>query len=190
MNRARLAALAMIMLVPGAAAGPDIVPPALQNIPNLAIDYYDVDGLTPNQIRQSINAKRLVDPNDSQPVDAINSWHMEWRYSIAEDGKCLPATVAIVFSATVRLPRLTTLGRVSGPVRARWLRYYEALTRHEVGHLAYAHAHVRDVEAAMRAASCETLSNAGHAAITQISDYELEYDRITNHGLREGATFP
>jgi predicted secreted Zn-dependent protease len=79
-----------------------------------------------------------------------------------------------------------------------WPRYLAKLTEHEMGHrdngvrAAFA---VRDaITAIAPMADCGQLESAadaaGNAAIAQLKDADVEYDRKTAHGARQGVALP
>lgn len=183
-----IAAAARLML-PASLAAQDGAGRRLADIPGVTILYYDVSGADPAAIRQSINSRRPSDPKNHQPYDALSSWQMEWRVR-STHGLCDPGTATVKFSATVLLPRLTNHDDLPERIRKRWDAYYAALAEHEASHVGYAQAHVGDVEAALRAATCVTLSSAGRAAIGVLGQHETAYDARTNHGIATGAVFP
>ena len=162
---------------------------AFAGIPDVAIAHYDVEGADAAAIRRSINAHRLVDPNDGSRVDSLSNWHYGWHWSRRNTAAgCQVTGVTVDFTAVVRLPRL--VGDVSPAVRAQWDRYIAALERHEAGHVRYAYDHRGDVATAIGAANCDATAAAGKAAIALIDVYEVTYDRTTRHGQTQGATLP
>ena len=157
---------------------------AFAGIPGVSFAYYDVTGDDEAAIRRSIDANRVVDPNDGTRVDASSSYRYRWSGSSRRAATgCIVTKVDMDFTATVRLPRLVST--VSPMVRAVWDRYLAGVERHEAGHVRYAYDHRTDVADAIRAAGCGDTAAAGKAAIARIDTWQVAYDRTTHHGQRQ-----
>ena len=159
-------------------------------IPNLSIEYYDVAGATAEQIRTAINARRPVDPNDNLPVDAISRWTINWKIPVRPDGACDLGRAEVSFKARVLLPRLVNRDSLPQPLVVHWDAYAASLAKHEDWHVRYAHAHLRDVEAAIRTSTCASAEAAAAAAVTAIARVERDYDIKARHGASDVLPFP
>lgn len=193
MNRRIIALLCVVAASSSVASGQESViapPAAFAGIPDVTFDYYEVSGQKARDIRKSINAQRPRDPNDNQAVDALNRWHMRWRWRSDGKGGCDLATAEVSFSATVRMPRHSGEANLPTSLRGKWRTYMTALETHEAGHVRYAYDHVGDVLAAIRGATCTTAGAAGRAAVAEIAKHDIAYDRKTRHGATQGAVFP
>lgn len=182
----RFALLALAFAVAPQTPDPD----PFAGIPNLEISYYDVSGKTPAAVRKDMNGKRLTDPGDGKPVDALSRWRFNWRWRGNGAGKCNLNSLELTYSATVTLPRLVGEETASKSLRERWRRYYRALKEHEAGHVGYAYAHRDEILAAIKGATCETANEAGRAALARIAAHDRDYDARTRHGVTQGAVFP
>ena len=98
----------------------------------------------------------------------------------------------------VRLPVLAPDAAPPQAVHERWDDFALLLETHEAGHVDNytdgARA-LQDAYAAVEpAATCDelraTLSDMGAAAIDAIRAADIDYDRRTDHGRTQGATFP
>ena len=107
---------------------------AFAGIPNLTVEYYDVSGRTPQEIRASINANRPRNSNDGERVDGLARWRLRWNWR-RNESTCDLSQPRIEFSATILMPRLVNQEAVSARVLARWHAYIAALERHEAGHV-------------------------------------------------------
>ena len=162
---------------------------AFAGIPNLTIEYYDVSGRTPQEIRASINAVRPSDANDGRRVDGLARWQLRWSWRTTGRA-CDLSEPQIDFSATILMPRLVDKETVAPRVLTRWRTYIAALERHEAGHVRRPFERGNEIAAAIRASTCEGVAEAAQRAYQDIARPDVEYDRATRHGATEGAIFP
>jgi predicted secreted Zn-dependent protease len=148
---------------------------AFAGIPDVTIDYYPVDG---------------GDAHDGRRVDALSSWDLRWSWPRTRHGGCDLAATTIRYKATVRMPQLAATARLTAAERADWDRYVAALARHEAGHVRYTYRHRGDILATIRRATCRTADAAARAALARLDAYQIAYDRETEHGTKDGASFP
>ncbi len=153
-------------------------------IPNITFQYYNVSGRDPRAIRVSMNAERPDDPHDGKPDDAVTIWTYHWSYREGPEG----CEGKVKFSARVILPRLR--GRVSAAVAARWRAYMARLQIHEAGHARIAYARMGEIKDAFRGASCAVADRRVSAILDEVRQDNAEYDRQTNHGMRQGGVCP
>lgn len=165
---------------------------AFAGIPNLSIEYYEVEGHSAEAIRRSLDAQRRPDANDGTLVDASARWHIDWTWTGRADGVggCVTNLASVRYFASVRLPRLAHPERVPEAVLARWTAYIDALERHEAGHLRYALEQIGTVQAALKAVSCAKADAAATNALDPVKQHDQDYDRDTRHGATQGAVFP
>ncbi len=157
-------------------------------VPGVELIYYDVSGSNPGQIRAAIDKLRPSDPNDGQRVDALTLHRFRWRWPIV-NGICDLNQATVAFEARVTLPHLTNLAALPTGLQQGWARYLAGLEEHEKGHLLNAWNRRDDVLAAIKSARCDTASDAAKAVLKQINQADIDYDRRTDHGRRQGATF-
>jgi predicted secreted Zn-dependent protease len=190
--------LAALALGLGACAGgtdrPAASPPAREpdfaGIPNVSFEYYDVVGNDPASIRRSINERRPIDSNDGSRVDALTTGSVDFGLSRQGNGRCKPGDVSARLRLRVLLPRLRDTSGLDPTVIERWNAFVAALKKHEAWHVRYAHDHMPDLEAAMRATDCAHARDAAAKALAAIGRAQLEYDRTTHHGADQGISFP
>lgn len=167
---------------------PDSVPP-LESYPDTIVTTYAVGGRDSRQIRRSMNELRPTAPSGDRH-DAVTRWQSRWRMS-GRQGRCDPATAQVDFTITVTMPVLEEPERLRGRDRQAWDRYYAALTLHEGNHVRLALAGKSKLESALRAApDCASMREIGESVMEELAAASVEYDRVTQHGRSEGATFP
>jgi predicted secreted Zn-dependent protease len=160
-------------------------------IPNLTLTYYDVAGRTVEGIGRDIRLQGLTDARDGKSVDARANWWMDWRWDNRGEGEaCRPVNVAVGFRADITLPRLTDASHLPSYDRAKWDTYIKALRQHEANHVRYALDRTGEVAEAIRASRCDLADGTAKAVTSRIREHDAEYDRVTQHGVTEGAVFP
>lgn len=169
-------------------AGQDISISALDGIPNVSVDYYDVDATNSAAIRRELNAKGPIDRN-GQHFDAHTHWDYRWNWGSTPDGSCGVANADVSFSAIIRLPHLTHFAALKPEVAQAWRSYMSALAFHEAGHVRNGYGGRDTVANAVRSSSCADANAAGDNAVAHLGEEDERYDDRTDHGANDGATF-
>lgn len=159
-------------------------------ISNVSFEYYDVAGDDPESIRRSINERRPTDSNDGSRVDALTIGSIDFSFSKRGGERCRPGDISARLRLRVLLPRLRDTSALEPAEIDRWNAFVAALKKHEAWHARYAHDHMPDLEAAVRAADCAHARDAAAKALAAIGRAQLEYDRATRHGADQGISFP
>nr|WP_314434665.1 DUF922 domain-containing protein [uncultured Brevundimonas sp.] len=157
--------------------------------PNTRLIGYPVTGRFPREIRASINAVR---PADAAGVkhDAMTLWNYRLNAQ-SRNGVCHPSDIDVDYDVTITLPDLQTRDRMHRTDRDAWDRYMTALVKHEVNHARIVRRGAELLQDAVRsAATCEEANTVFSTITPQINAASDLYDRQTDHGAREGATFP
>jgi len=100
---------------------------------------------------------------------AYAEWYVQWS------GSC-----DVVLTTTVTFPELASPNRLSAAEKASWDRMVTALRKHEMGHVDHGRAAAKEI-----AADCRN----GDAIIRKYNAMDLQYDRVTDHGRRDGVRF-
>jgi predicted secreted Zn-dependent protease len=50
-------------------------------------EYYDVDGMTADEIRSDLNRRGPTDSVERRHFDAVTHWHVRWRYTYTQGGR-------------------------------------------------------------------------------------------------------
>jgi predicted secreted Zn-dependent protease len=162
--------------------------PEAAAFPNTTLHGYVVEATSPRAIRAEMN--RVRPSSNGRRHDATTTW----RYSVrltSSNGRCDPATAEVNHAISIILPDLQNPDRLRRQDRQAWDRYFAALQDHEVNHARIAQLGAQQYQIAMRsAADCEAARTAGAEVAAAVSAASVEYDRRTEHGRLEGATFP
>jgi predicted secreted Zn-dependent protease len=157
--------------------------------------YYHVNGRTVAQIRSQMHDAGPLDL-DGRHNDASTSWYVTWAYPFNREARgCTTGSVSVTVRIMLQLPRWDRPAGVAQDVAQRWGEFAQALQLHEDGHKQIV------IDAARRLAvllpaiapqsSCEDLriraDNEGQRILAEMRSRSAEYDRITDHGLTQGA---
>lgn len=169
---------------------------AAVNADNTVVTY-PIAGASAADLRAQMNA--LGPAEGGKRFDGHTKWNVRWRYDYrSAAGSCAIARVTVDVSTTVRLPEWRDEAAAPADLRARWQRYLAALTAHENGHRDHGLAAAREVDATLAVLppqpTCDALGAAANARgqdiLRRYNERDLEYDRSSDHGRRQGATWP
>jgi len=162
--------------------------PAISDIPDVQVAYYDVDATDAAAIRAEMNDKRPHDAGGNH-FDALSNWYYRWHWDPAPEGGCGNANVVVDFDARVILPRLTHPNALTPQVAGAWNAYIAAVKKHQSVQIRQAYAGRQWVANEVRNATCEDANAAVSRAAADTEKQIEAYDTSTNHGAIEGAVF-
>ena len=167
--------------------------------PKVSVDtqYYEIAGSSAKELRRELNAKRKMLPSGKK-FDAYTRWRVRWQYRWTTHGPiCKMKQVTTSVNITFMLPQWTNREDADDSLRRHWDRYYTALLKHEDGHKQTGVDAATEIQTELlklQADSCqqlETNANAlGHQIIKKYNLRDIEFDKNTNHGIKDGAVFP
>lgn len=165
--------------------------PELSALPDVVLVAYPVSGRTSRAVRTAMNAARPAESDGGERFDGVTRWRYSSRWQRRGGQQCLPETTVTSVAITVILPDLTEPEKLGRRDREAWGRYFKALATHEMNHARIALHGRQEMEKAMRAAAnCEDMQAAADRVSNDVAVASREYDRLTEHGKREGAVFP
>lgn len=167
--------------------------------PAVSVDtvYYDIRGSTANQLRGQMD--RLGPETEGGRFDASTEWHIQWTYTYARSAaSCALQEPQVDVQVTYTLPRWNPPADAPRSLADRWHAYVAALQVHEDGHrdigIAAGEEVLRTLGELPAEATCPAMGRVANGAANQIitrhQAEERGYDRLTNHGATQGATFP
>lgn len=136
---------------------------------------------------------------DGKIYDGFTTWFVKWEYKYSSiPGQCLLNYVDVSVEVEYTLPKCAWRFLHGSEARRKWLKYIEALEKHEQGHGNFGISAARDIEKALleigSRSQCNMLdANASAIANKILVEYrkkQIEYDSETNHGRTQGAVFP
>lgn len=184
-----LASIAVAWVPDSAAqtASATTVPDEFRGLPDLTIQYYDVDGTDEASISAALDRNAPRRPDGSKAMGAAG-YKMGLRPQVQGTGAaCKVVKPNVRISATVILPRLVDEAAVAPALLARWKRFVAALRVHEAGHVRIEYQHIRDAEKRLVGSPCETIYAKFEAARDAATAAQRAYDQETNHGATQGA---
>jgi predicted secreted Zn-dependent protease len=165
---------------------------------SIKINYYHLYSTTQSGLRSEMNEKGIR-WTDGMTYDAFTSWYVKWRYEYyTNDGYCSLTNIDVSVDVEYTLPKWSVKFLGGKELRIKWIRYSDALKKHEDGHRDFGIGAGRKIETALLSIGsrprCDTLgADANAVAYRILNDYrkkEVEYDRRTGHGRTQGAVFP
>ena len=163
---------------------------ALDDVPGVKIITYPVSGTDAASLRRSILSQRRIDAKSGKAYDGFTRWQVSWSWSGDGRGQCDLSTVKVAFHVEVTLPELTDPQRLPPDVLQRWNAYLSALRRHEAGHARHGYDGVEDIRRAVSQGDCAHANDRGRAVVQRLNQFDLDYDRDTQHGILQGTILP
>ncbi|MGZ5038717.1 MAG: DUF922 domain-containing protein [Usitatibacter sp.] len=149
------------------------------------VETFDVSGRTIDEVSGRLGIGHV----------AHTHWHVAWKYALEESGTCRLKDFRVDVTATIRMPRWADRDSASPADQRTWDGFEGAVRKHEEGHLENGiHAGEELAREAPRIGSrgdCGQLRAAidetAKRIIAKYGQADADYDRLTNHGLTQGA---
>ncbi|OCH97194.1 hypothetical protein A8135_04720 [Legionella jamestowniensis] len=142
-------------------------------------------------------------PNiNNEHFDAQTIWHIGWHYTWHFDdisqNPCYITNSSVNVTITLYFPHW--INQTSAPIdlKTKWIRYITALENHEKQHESNGIRAAKAIEDALlkipKMPNCDALKEkideTVKATLNQYHLWDQHYDIETNHGKKQGATFP
>jgi predicted secreted Zn-dependent protease len=165
-------------------SGDELVP-----IPEAKIIYYDIEGVTEEELRAQLDELGPID-SSGYKGDALAEWLVSWNWPGYGSDNCDLSEAEVSYTVEVIFPRWMPPEDAPNNLIIKWFNYTYRLAKHEKGHVDYVVANYQSVLEAIKDATCETADRAAESALDPLRAFDLEYDRQTGHGATQGARFP
>lgn len=184
-------AIAPIAALSGVCPGDEILRVAAQQV------YYPVEGATAAQLVSQIQQRGPL-WRDGNRYEAMHTWKMHRTFGVSEQGdRCVLSQPKIIVETRITLPQWQPPRTASVNLVSSWNKYTTALKTHEDGHQAISLAAGREVERILSSfpsyPTCAELRLAAKAAVSAVLEHtsqaQQDYDRKTQHGLVQGASY-
>jgi len=175
MRLIRFYALSIIFLI---ATAPLYAQPA----ETVRYEYYDVHGLTAQDIRASLDDHQRH-THGFGGHDAMTSSKLYWT-----SGARASVRVDILY----QLPKWVDSEQAPADLREAWHRFQKAILVHEDGHRQLIEEEVQAIEQMVLAAGPQPNGRLSHDVNILMGTFDkkqIEYDRVTQHGRTQGAVF-
>lgn len=173
-----------------------IMPAAGEPLVRLHTSYYYIDGPSATVLAAQLDQNGPVG-SDGNHYAGRTRWDIQWKFSHQQQGTaCSMKHVAVAVGIAQTLPRWRGEGKGASALKARWVKFIDALRRHEDGHKEHGLKAGKEIEAAVLAVkpagNCEDMEAAANAAaqaiVAKYQALDEDYDRKTGHGRNQGAT--
>lgn len=171
------------------------LPASAEPVTRLHTSYYYIDGSSATLLAGQIEQKGPP-AADGKRKPALTKWNIQWKFRHAQEGvSCAMKEAAVLVGVAQTLPRWRGEAQSAGALKARWLKFVEAVKRHEDRHKDHAVRAGAEIEAALLAvkphSNCEDLARSANAAAEEIvrkfQKLDEDYDRDTGFGRTQGA---
>lgn len=158
---------------------------------NERIEYYLVDGSTPEELRQQLAARGPMGRGGNVAAITRHTLSMQyWRRQVGD--VCEAYGIRVDVDVTIHLPRWRPRQAPPPALSEQWRRLEHGLRIHEQGHRDNGIDAARELDARLRgiasAPDCRTLKSAFDAARRDVRQAlqarEDAFDRETDHGRR------
>jgi predicted secreted Zn-dependent protease len=180
-------------LLAGVAVLSCAAPAPAQDTVIVTTNYYTGSGATARELGASLAQSRPW--KDSDRRDGQTQWHIEWNFQLIDNGNgCRLRSLTTKTTITITLPKWN----MPSSLAERWKNYCDALKQHEARHaqiaLEAAAAIRKRVTTLQDTSSCQKLTEfinaAANKVIAEFREQEVQFDKRTDHGRKEGASFP
>lgn len=181
-----LAGLALSISATYAAGKPNV---------DFKLTYYPVAGTTLSEIQRSISVNTPSREGNTYYA-GVTIWSLSSTYELLTMPEgCRVDNGQVFLDVRVHLPRLSDSSGLSAPALKEWNRFTNSLKVHEMLHAqnAYRAADnlLRKVNGTKTTVPCARAKiiaeQATSTLITRIADFDLQFDKKTNHGASQGA---
>ena len=163
-----------------------------------SMDYYDVTGTTPQEVRAGLDKLSPTSTRDGEHRDAITYGDIAWRFTFRGLPNCAITGATITAKISVRFPRLQADDRTPASLKQAFARYTEKLMVYQKGHVDKIAETARQIDIGIRGLPdnkwCRELEKSadhlGENLMKRLRLWRYEYDDVTLHGKTLGAAFP
>ena len=126
---------------------------------------------------------------------ASTRWRVTWKYTLEESKGCRLKDFRVDVTAKIRMPRWADRDAAPAKARASWDAFREAIRKHEEGHRDHGVRAGRELGREIRRVGSRSDCRRLRADVDMIGDRvtarfqaaDNEYDRVTRHGISQGA---
>ena len=174
---AAIAALGFAIAVHGQAVELEVHP--------AQVETYDVHGRNIAEVAARLGSGHV----------ALTRWRVTWKYTLAESAGCRVKAFRVDVTAKIRMPRWADRGTAPPKARVSWDAFRDAMRKHEEGHRDHGVRAGRELARRIRSVGsrgdCRRLradvDMIGDRVIASFHAADNDYDRVTRHGISQGA---
>ncbi len=177
-----------------AALGPAWAEPLITE----TIDYFDVTGATPPEVRASLDRLAPTSVRDGKRYDALTYPGIAWRFTFRGLPACAITGTTVTAKIVIRFPRLAADAATPAALKQAFARFSDKLMKHQRAHAQKAIETARQIETGIGGLppvhDCKGLEKSanrlGHNLVTAYNRWRRDYDDRTLHGRVQGVKFP
>lgn len=167
----------------------------LSQIPDLELEYYDIEGHSKAELRANM---QKFGPKDQFGMarDAYTSWHVSWSWP-RKNGKIDFNSTQLSKTLKIIMPRwgADPVKKEDSLLRKEWELYIKKLAEHEFRHASFFLHNVTKIKkkimkavAANPKLSFDDANYEAYKVLAKIRKLDKDYDLKTDHGRLEGVT--
>jgi predicted secreted Zn-dependent protease len=162
------------------------------------IDYFDVTGATPQEVRASLDRLAPTSTRDGKRYDALTYPGIAWRFTFRGLPACAITGTTVTAKIVIRFPRLAADAATPASLKQSFAKYTDKLMKHQQAHAQKAIQTARQIETGIGGLppvhDCKGLEKSanhlGHNLVTTYNSWRRDYDDRTLHGRLQGVKFP
>ena len=163
-----------------------------------SMDYYDVTGSTPQQVRASLDQLGPTHTRDGKRYDSLTYEKTTWRFTFRGLPNCAITGASVKAEILMRFPRLHVDAGTPPSLTKAFAAYTDKLMAHQNGHVQKIIDTARQIEIGIGGLppiqDCKGLEKSanhlGHNLLKELHRWRRDYDDRTLHGRAQGAKFP
>jgi len=161
-----------------------------------SFEFYDISPRTKYDIKPEIQKNTPI-VNKNIKFHGSTLWQVEWRISWKKtNGICYLDYSETKLNVIFRMPRISPSFKASDEVLGVFNKFYEALLKHEIGHMNNGTKALKDINMLLSNfnsySDCHDLNEDVKNSITKIvgkyKNHDIAYDTQTNHGELQGVS--
>ena len=99
------------------------------------MDYYDVTGATPQQVRASLDQLGPTHTRDGKRYDSLTYGKIAWRFTFRGLPNCAITGTTVTAEILIRFPRLRADAGTPPSLKQAFAAYTDKLMSHQNGHM-------------------------------------------------------
>jgi predicted secreted Zn-dependent protease len=160
---------------------------ALAPYPGVKLEYYLVEGVTPEALFASMRERQLVgEEKNGRFAVGVTRYNVQWSLQGRSDGSCDTSLLNVFFDVTVFIPQLAN-ENASPEVRRKWGNFVADVVAHEAEHVRIIYEYKPKIIAAMASATCATAQAEGEALVAEM---KAANDRFDEEDAQRHAGLP
>jgi predicted secreted Zn-dependent protease len=156
---------------------------------------YAISGANAAALRSDMH--RLGPYHDGKSYSAYTYYYVKWHYEhTSKNDGCVITSQQVTVDTNSTYPHWLNYAAASPAMQQRWNTFLDNLKIHERVHIEHGRLAANEIDTMLAALTamqnCNILENVINQQADNIlekyKEEDMEYDRVTNHGITQGAT--